>query len=490
MAAMSETAVPTFAIVGAVNHGKSSVVSTLAENDQVRISSMPGETVTCQRFWLRDLFAFYDTPGFQNAIEALRELEPAARASEPLAVFRSFLERHRGQPDFEAECRLLEPIIQEDAGIIYVVDGSEPLLEIHMAEMEILRVTGQPRLAIINRTKAEDHLAEWRRRLGLHFNAVREFNAHYASFSDRVELLETLAGIEQRWKPQLMAAVAIFREEWDKRLDDCADIIFDLLYDALTHYETAAGSELSSRRRAIGEKLKTKFMHVVSQREAKAHKDLILLFEHHRVKAGHAVDQLIDAELFSEETWRLFGLNERQLVVAGTIGGAAAGALFDLATAGHSIGLPTVLGAAGGAVGTFLMGKKRPELKAKLPGSFPLAPGRHLQLGGSTISVGPCRAVNFPWILLDRSVGVFCYLVNRAHARRDEATLGAAQLKAVLEQYNASSSLWSDEKRKACERIFEAIRRNKATAQQRDDLRALVRERLEELSQRPITAPA
>ena len=38
---------------------------------------MPGETVACQRFWLRDLFAFYDTPGFQNAIEALRELEPS-----------------------------------------------------------------------------------------------------------------------------------------------------------------------------------------------------------------------------------------------------------------------------------------------------------------------------------------------------------------------------------------------------------------------------
>jgi hypothetical protein len=489
MAAMSET-VPTFAIVGAVNHGKSSVVSTLAENDQVRISSMPGETVTCQRFWLRDLFAFYDTPGFQNAIEALRELEPAARATEPLALFRNFLARHRGEPDFEAECRLLGPIVEEDAGIIYVVDGSEPLLEIHIAEMEILRLTGQPRLAIINRTKAEDHLAEWRRRLGLHFNAVREFNAHYASFADRVELLETLAGIEQRWKPQLMAAVAIFREEWENRLDDCAEIIFDLLNDALTHYETAAGSELASRRKAIGEKLKGQFMHALSQREARAHKELILLFEHHRVKPGHAIDQIVDAGLFSEETWRLLGLNERQLVVAGTIGGAAAGALFDLATAGHSIGLPTVIGAAGGAVGTFLMGKKRPELKAKLPGTFPLAPGKHVQLGGRTISVGPCRAVNFPWILLDRAIGVFCYLINRTHARRDEATLGASQLKAVLEQYNATSSHWSDEKRKACERIFEAIRRNKSTAQQGDELRALIRERLDELAKVSLTGQA
>jgi Domain of unknown function (DUF3482)/50S ribosome-binding GTPase len=477
MAAMSEM-VPTFAIVGAVNHGKSSVVSTLAENDQVRISSMPGETVTCQRFWLRDLFAFYDTPGFQNAIEALRELQSAARAREPLAVFREFLKRHSGGRDFEAECRLLEPIVKEDAGIIYVVDGSEPLLEIHVAEMEILRLTGQPRLAIINRTKAEDHLEEWRRRLALHFNAVREFNAHQASFSDRVELLETLAGIEQRWKPRLMDAVAIFREEWEKRLDDCADIIYELLGDALTHSESASGSELASRQKAIGEKLKVQFMRSVSEREAQAHRELILLFEHHRVKPAHSVDHVIDAGLFSEETWRLFGLNETQLVVAGALGGAAAGALFDLATAGHAIGLPTVLGAAGGAVGSFLMGKRRPEFKARLPGAFPFTAGRQVQLGGRTLSVGPCQAVNFPWILLDRAFGVFCYLLGRTHARRDEATLGAAQLKEVLEQYGANSSHWSEEKRKTCERIFAALRRNKSTAQQRETLRQIIREQL------------
>lgn len=483
MAAMSET-VPTFAVVGAVNHGKSSVVSTLAENDQVRISSMPGETVTCQRFWLRDLFAFYDTPGFQNAIEALREIEPAARAREPLAVFRDFLARHAGHQDFEAECRLLEPIVNEDAGIIYVVDGSEPLLDIHIAEMEILRLTGQPRLAIINRTKSEDHLEEWRRRLALHFNAVREFNAHHASFSDRVELLETLAGIEQRWKSRLMDAVAIFREEWEKRLDDCADIIYDLLADALTHSESTAGSELTSRQKVISEKLKAQFMRAVSEREARAHRDLILVFEHHRVKPAHSIDQVIDAGLFSEETWRLFGLNEKQLVVAGALGGAAAGALFDLATAGHSIGLPTVLGAAGGAVGSFLMGKRRPEFTAKLPGGFPFGAGRQMQLAGRTLSVGPCQAVNFPWILLDRAFGVYCYLLGRTHARRDEATLGAAQLKEVLEEYGANSSHWSDDKRRACEKVFAAIRRNKATAEQREALWQIVREQLGALSQR------
>ena len=174
----------------------------------------------------------------------------------------------------------------------------------------------------------------------------------------------------------------------------------------------------------------------------------------------------------------MFGLDERQLVVAGTIGGAAAGALFDLATAGHSIGIPTFIGAAGGAVGSFLMGKRRPELKATLPGGFPFAAGKQVHLGGRTLSVGPCQAVNFPWILLDRALGVFCYLIGRAHARRDEATLGASELKAVLEQYGANSSNWSDEKRKICEKIFAAIRRNKSTAEQRNTLLVIIREQL------------
>jgi len=73
------------------------VVSTLAENDQVHVSSMPGETVECQRFWLHDLFVFYDTPGFQNAREALPELAPAAvgRSNWPDPYFNGMFDEFR-----------------------------------------------------------------------------------------------------------------------------------------------------------------------------------------------------------------------------------------------------------------------------------------------------------------------------------------------------------------------------------------------------------
>ncbi len=471
------SATPTFAIVGAVNHGKSSVVSTLSENDQVRISAMPGETVQCQRFELRDLFVFYDTPGFQNAIEALTELTPAAQAREPLAIFREFIAQHRDDAAFAAECVLFQPVV-EGAGVVYVVDGSEPLLPIHAAEMEILRLTGAPRLAIINRTSTDDHVADWKRRLGLHFNAVREFNAHHATFADRLELLETLAGIEQGWKPKLMSAVAIFRDEWDRRLGECAEIIVELLADALTHREVAgADAESAARRDAVGEELKTRFTKAVSARETRAHKAIIQLFGHNRVRAESTGEQLFDAGLFSDDTWRAFGLDERQLVAAGAIGGAAAGALFDLATVGHSIGIPTAFGAGAGALTGFVVGKKRPELKIKTP----WLPGG-VRLGGSALSVGPYGAINFPWILLDRALGTFCYVINRAHARRDEATINSARMRATMDSAGLTTARWDDASRKHCEQLFALIRRGKMGREERTAFRESLRKRLAEIS--------
>jgi hypothetical protein len=64
-------------------------------------------------------------------------------------VVRTFVEVHRRQSQFADECELLEPILN-GAGILYVVDGSVPYGEEYEPEMEILRWTGQPSMALIN----------------------------------------------------------------------------------------------------------------------------------------------------------------------------------------------------------------------------------------------------------------------------------------------------------------------------------------------------
>ncbi len=477
-------ATPTFAVVGAVNHGKSSVVSTLSENDQVRISSMPGETVRCQRFELADLFAFYDTPGFQNAREALPELAPAASAPDPLAVFRSFIARHIANPAFEAECLLFQPLV-DGAGLLYVVDGSEPVLDIHAAEMEILRLTGAPRLAVINRTGADNHVQDWKRRLGLHFNAVREFNAHRATFADRLELLETLAGIEQSWKPKLTRAIAVYREEWERRLDDCAEIIVELIADLLVHREFAPAPDgPPSRRTTAADLLKSRFTQALATRESKAHRAIIRLFGHRRVHPDDTDRPVIDSDLFSHDTWRAFGLDERQLVAAGALGGAAAGAGIDVLTAGHTLLAGAGIGGAIGAASAFLLGRKRPELKVRLPGL-----AQKLRLGGSTLAIGPCSAPNFPWILLDRALATFAYVVHRAHARRDETTLSSSLLHTLLATSGFASARWDDTPRRECERMFARIRAGKMLPRDRATLRDRIRSRLAEIAAAPLANP-
>jgi hypothetical protein len=478
-------ATPTFAVIGAVNHGKSSVAATLAENDQVRISPMPGETVECQRFELGECFVFFDTPGFQNAREALAELRPAAQAGDPLALFRAFVERHRGEPEFEAECRLFAPLL-EGAGVIYVVDGSQPLRDIHLAEMELLRLSGAPRLAIINSTGPAEHAAAWRRRLGQHFNAVRDFDAMRAGFAERVELLETLAGIEQAWKAPLMQAVTLLREDWHRRLDEAAAIIVALVAELLQHHETCEAPTERHRLPEVEAVLKQRYLRAVSRREAQAHQALIELFGHRLVQAGELPPQLLAEGVFSEAVWSVLGLSARQLLAAGAAAGAGMGAAADVLTAGHSLLAGSALGAALGAAGALALGKRRPELAIDLSGNTAspmraLLPQR-LRLGGSTLRAGPYAALNFPWVLIDRAGGTLAYLMQRAHARRDRVTLNAEQLRELLARDGLASADWPDAERREAERAFADIRRGRFTPQAHEALNALLRRRLDVLA--------
>ena len=85
--AMSEPT-PTFAIVGAVNHGKSSVVSTLAENDQVRISSSAGRDRRVSAFLAARSLSFSTThPAFKIRSRRSRSSRAAPRRASRCRCF-------------------------------------------------------------------------------------------------------------------------------------------------------------------------------------------------------------------------------------------------------------------------------------------------------------------------------------------------------------------------------------------------------------------
>lgn len=421
--------VPSFVVVGRVNAGKSATLATLLEvdDDQVlRVSATPGETTGVQALpvvfdeqeWIR----FFDTPGFQQPVEAMREIERMAgdRVPGPDEI-RRFVEECGGR--FPDEVRLLAPVVR-GAGVLYVVDPTKPLRDSFLAEIEILRWSGRPRLALLNPQGEPDPDNEraWRERLGTAFNLTRTFDAHSARFDERRRLLEALLQIEESHAEHIRHVLEAMSFEWDQRREDAAEAILGFLEDSLTLRATDALDErdegIPSRRERKQAALVEEYFQKLVKLEERCVKRLLAIYRHHLIEGDSDPGRHRGLDLATEETWRKWGLNRWQLTAAGAVAGAVGGAMFDLGVGVHSLGAGTVIGAVGGGAAAFFKGGQLPELKVKLGGGIKLKGGE-----GKAIVVGPPSSPNFPWVLLDSMLLRYRGILGRAHGRRDEQRL-------------------------------------------------------------------
>lgn len=425
--------IPAFAVVGRVNAGKTATLATLLEvdDDQVlRVSPTPGETTGVQALPVRydgvELLRFLDTPGFQQPVEAMREIRRIAGAGVPgPEEVKRFVTDCRDR--FPDEARLLEPLM-EGAGVLYVVDPARPLRDSFLAEIEILRWTGRPRLALLNPQGEPDpeNLRAWRERLGTAFNLVRTFDAHRARFDERRRLLEALLQIEERHAPRIREVIGTMELERKQRREEAAEAILDFLEKALTLRVSEALDEkdhgIPARRERKMARLSERYHHELASHEKACVGRLLKIYRHHLLKAEIDADRHRGLDLAMAETWRKWGLTRWQLAGAGVIAGGAAGAAFDIGVAGHSLGAGTVVGALGGGTAAFFKGGSLPELKVKLGGGVSLRGG-----DGRTMTLGPPASANFPWVLLDSMLLRQAGILARAHGRRDDALPEAAE---------------------------------------------------------------
>ena len=235
--------IPTFAVVGHPNKGKSSIVATLAEDERLAIGPMPGTTRRAipHTFAIdgEPQYVLIDTPGFQRAGAVLEWLESrATTASARPQLVADFVAAHEKDPRFHDECELLRPIVA-GAGILYVVDGSKPYGPEYELEMQILQWTGRPRMALINMIGEEDHQLEWRQALDQYFSVVREFDAVGADFETRLGLLKVFGELDESWRSALQVAVDALVKERRRRVERSAREIAGSLIDALGFSERA-----------------------------------------------------------------------------------------------------------------------------------------------------------------------------------------------------------------------------------------------------------
>lgn len=446
---------PHFAIVGHPNKGKSSIVATLAEDEAVAISPHPGTTTQARPYPMRldgeTLYELIDTPGFQRARETLAWLKAHDRgAGERAAVVAHFVRAHENDPRFHDECALLTPIIQ-GAGILYVVDGSKPYGRQYEAEMDVLRWTGRPRMALINLISAGDHVEEWRAALGQYFSIVRVFDAVRADFGKRIELLRAFGAIDERWADSLNRAADALVAERERRKLRVASEIADLLVGALTATATEPLPNPDAEREALAS-ARAKLADEVRRRERLARRSVQEMFRHPGLEARETEAAYLGGDVFSAQSFNVFGLSTGQLALTGAASGAVVGGVVDVALGGASLLLGAGIGAAVGAVGT-LAGAGR-LAKVEVLG---------LPLGGYELVVGPITDPNLPWVLLGRALLHAKLVAERNHARREELVVDAQAGAHLANGIDAA-------RRRNLDVLFRRLRNGDGHAASREDL--------------------
>ena len=410
MAETVNTTHPKFAVVGHPNKGKSSIVSSLAMDDSVQISDTPGTTTKQRSFPLtvdgKVLYELYDTPGFQRARRVLAWLEKHdVAADKKHEVVRAFINEHKTDERFRDEVALLEPIM-DGAGIIYVVDGSKPYGKEYEAEMEVLRWTGQPSMALINHIDASDYSVEWKRALEQYFKMVRTFNPMQASLTQHMSILESMAQLKEEWITPVKSSIKLFEQYQTQMLEQSASLLTRLVYVSTSLVEklTFKTEDASKEDRELIEK---KYKDALRKLEIDAQNNIEHIWNHDNLQLEQEGLTFEGLDLFSQESASVFGLTRKELIITGATSGAVTGAGIDLLFAGHTLLLGGLIGGVAGGMGAYFGFDELSEIKVL---------GQ--TLGKRYLQMGPMENRNFPYILLGRALYHTQKVSKRSHAKR------------------------------------------------------------------------
>jgi len=295
----------------------------------------------------------------------------------------------------------------EGAGIIYVVDGSKPYGEEYEAEMEILRWTGQPSMALINHIDESDYSQEWKRALGQYFKMVRTFNPMQTDKAQHISILESMAQLKEEWIVPVKQSIKLFERYQEQMLERSASSITKLISESLSFIEKLSfdGEEVAKEDK---QKVEDNYKEHLRQMEVKTQKHIENIWNHDHLEKEQALLTFDGLDLFSEESASVFGLTRKELIITGATSGAVTGAGIDLLFAGHTMFLGGAIGAIVGGTGAYFGFNELSEVKVL---------GQ--KLGRRYLQIGPMDNRNFPYILLGRAIYHAYHIATRSHALRD-----------------------------------------------------------------------
>lgn len=408
--------VPTFAVAGDPNAGKSTIVATLAENDATPISKEAGTTTARTTYtWEIDghpILRFIDLPGFQNPAQVRRWTDGAPKTTGDLPAL--FVEQHQHLPQYQHDCEIMRGI--RGCAVLFVVDASRRPERKYEDEAEILRLCAGQRIAIINcRKNNKDYRNLWEKKLEPFFT-VHTFDPHEATFSERRELLEAISHVMPRWRTPMKEAIRRFEEDRNNRLDAAVRAICALLDDVLQiEAESRPGRKTPFPRESSpgpSAKARLQVEEAVRQREQTFRAEIRRIFRHRRMDWALRAYEPLEEDIFSETVWKIFGLTRTQLVTTGAGIGAILGGAGDLLTGGASLGILAATGSALGGGAAYYAARRDYAI------SLPRLPHFRIHTSSQTEKARVAPQSNLLWILLDRAITYAALAANHSHGVR------------------------------------------------------------------------
>lgn len=342
------------AVVGHTNTGKTSLLRTLLEDRHFgEVKDSAGTTRHVEGARIRvngqPLIELFDTPGLEDGIGLLDYLDQleqhSGRRLDGPESIRLFLDSPESQRRFEQEARVLNKLLDCDAGL-YVVDIRDPVLSKHKDELAILARCGKPLVAILNFIHSEhNYLSDWRgalARLGLHMSI--EFDTVAPALDGQEQLYQKLALVMDQFASQLTALSADIKQQRSLRRTIAFNILAELVIDVAAYKITSQTDEHSMQQQwaVLQDKIRKREQEGINS-----------LLTHYRFAAQDYPGQTLPIkgerwgmDLFNPDALLDMGIH----VGKGFAAGAMAGAAVDVFTAGLSLGAAALLGGIVGSV--------------------------------------------------------------------------------------------------------------------------------------------
>ncbi len=361
---------PMFAVIGKTNRGKSTFVATMTANEEIEIGNKEGVTQETRCYPLKNehgktLYEMCDTPGFEKQAKMLHKLKESMKdvhEDNKSVKLQEFYNQYKNKKDeFDTEVEILKPIF-EGASIIYFVKGTTPFDKSITKEIEILRWTGQPMMAVLNIERddgkeltdaQEKYLDEWEDKLrNRGFTTVRRFDAHTATIMDKIDILDSLKELLTEKKRHDIANIQnkiLF--EICQNISDTAEYIRDLMQEALgctKHKILVKGDPIKENLIKLEEDYKGKITEIEKVYFDKVKRK----WKHYKLQ--EKTISIENTALFSDESRAYINVQKtvEKRATTGVGIGVVIGATVDFITLGTTLGSGIVIGlVVGGLLG-------------------------------------------------------------------------------------------------------------------------------------------